>query len=450
MIYLLLAVGSMCGIIYVRKLAQEVKWGWASLLLVQLYSAALGISQTSLGSFHLDINDAVIICLLIAGVVRSLRRIREGSTAQTLLMFYIGFFVFSLLRGIASNGVFAAGNEARGLVAPVVAMLYFFTTPTDEADVRTMVRLYLYYAAALITVALVAYAGAPIGYHAAGNLDAANGSNDRLIGATYAGAVALAFLFASGWDSYRMASKFVRWMLPVSLAMVIILRHRTVWAMLGVAAISMVFVDSRLWKKFLPLAMLGVVLAIGLGALIYSSETGGFSSTIEDSASDSGTWEWRVESWRQLLYDQDQTIATAIWGNSFGNGFYRFDTTSGQYQNLPPHSEYVTQYLRVGLAGTVILFMFIVRPFTLFLRLQRNDPIQVYPSASTWPLLLVSILTFGVTYSIPVDMWAIVAMANAIAWRQSQKLCVVSPASLLHEPTQMIDRRARATSTSFT
>ena len=416
--FIFAAVGLICAGFFIRKLVNDVAWGWGSLLLVQLYSAALGISQASIGPLHLDVNDVVVISLLIAGAIRTFRRLRDGSTSQTFLVIYLGFFAFSLLRGIVTDGVFAAGNEARGLVAPVVGMLYFFTIPTDSDTVSKLLRLYLYYAAALITVTLLGYAGAPLGSNGVVDHDYQSASNGRIIGAIYAVAIALAFIITVGWNTYRERSRFTRWLTPLSLAMVMILRHRTLWVMLGIVIIILPSVDLKILRRLLPMAILGGIVAVGLGIAVYGSGTGGASDTFEDSATESGTWEWRVESWRQLVYDEDQTVITALWGRSFGSGFYRFETITGQYKNLPPHSEYVTQYLRVGVLGAIALFSFLLRPFFVFISLQRGDPEQIFPSASTWAMLICAIVVFGVTYSVPVDLWGLVGIANILVSKQ--------------------------------
>jgi O-antigen ligase len=173
------------------------------------------------------------------------------------------------------------------------------------------------------------------------------------------------------------------------------------------------FIDFKLVRRLIPMAVLTSVMAVGLAIFIYG--TGREASTqFEDSATNSGTWNWRVEAWQNSVYDEDQTILSILFGQPIGNGFVRFDSESGGYENLPPHSEYVVQYLRVGVVGLVFFTAFLLRPLLRLYELQRKEPFALFPSASVWCLIVIGVVVYGITYGYDASAIALVGVANAV------------------------------------
>jgi O-antigen ligase len=194
--------------------------------------------------------------------------------------------------------------------------------------------------------------------------------------------------------------------------MAILLQHRSVWTVMGVCSVAILFIDFRLVRRLFPLAVLAFVLVFCLAIAIYGTK-GEASTQFEDSATNSGTWSWRVEAWQNSIYDEDQTALSVIFGQPMGNGFTRFDSAAGGFENAPPHSEYVVQYLRVGVPGLVLFLAFLLRPLLRLYELQRKNPFALFPSASVWCLIIVGVLVYGVTYGYDVPAIALVGIANS-------------------------------------
>ena len=428
MMVAIVLIGALAGLLFVVKLSRDFTWGWNSLLLANWFNFTFGISRGILGSFHLDLIDLVSISLFFAGLVRFVYRWREGSTSQTLTVVYAALFFLSFLRGVQVYGVNAAGNESRGLVASMIGITYFFTIPRDQAHIAKFLRSYLLYAAALFVVGLLAYAGLPIGA-IAWNHGVTGGMDDRLLPSPAAAAIAYSFIILSTWTAHQPQSsaRWMRWMAPLFLAMAVLLRTRTVWMMLIAMTAVMPLVDWKLLKRLIPIASLGVVATLALGAAFYANN-GGVSQQLEKSAQDSGTWRWRVEGWRYLVMDNENTLTTSLIGKSTGGGYWRFESNTGSYTDDPPHSEYVSEYLCTGAIGLIAVVLLLFRPIFAFARANQRSGDAIFPSSSTWCLMCLGAAVFSITYSLTPDGWALVGVANALLLERKHTAAPQQPA----------------------
>jgi hypothetical protein len=415
-----------CFAAYAWLLARNVHLGWISILLVQLYEFSFGIRQVLAGGIHLDPVDVVSIALLLAGIVRTLPRLTERNTARVLGLGALLIFAVSLIRGSIANGFIPAANEARGFVPMIASVLYFLTAPVDSRSIRRFIRLYFYYSLAFVVVAILAYAGLHIGgtawLHAtAGDTDTIE---DRLLPATAALGIALSFFYSLAWTSHRGSNAFIRWLPPLFLGTAIFLRHRSVWSVLAFSSLALLFTDTRLLRRYLSLAAMSLLVIgafVAVTSLTRSAESGGTVSSTESqfsqSASDTGTWIWRVEVWGAILFGEDQTTATVLLGKPLGSGYVTLNAQAGNWINSPPHSEYVSDYSRIGVIGTVLLLCYLVRPLLRFWSLSRTNKLAVEPSTSAWVALLVGLIVYGITYTIPLDSFALAGIAGAMVYR---------------------------------
>lgn len=391
---------------FVYQLSRNVLLGWYCLLTANLVSVALGLSQVTIGGLHLDAVDLINLSLLAAGIIRFLYRVRLPGRTRFIILAYLVIFGASLLRGILMFGVQAPSNEARGLVGEILAMLYFFTTPTDPQTIRRILVAYLRFGVGLVLVAALHYAGLNVG-------TVGMDEKDRALPSASGETIALCFFIGLGWITHRKSPKILRWLLPIFAGMAIILQHRTVWAIMAVCVMAVFFIDFKLVRRLIPLAALASIIAAGLAVVIY--RTGSEASTqFEDSVTNQGTWNWRVEAWQNSIYDEDQTILSIVFGQPIGGGFVRFDSESGGYENLPPHSEYVVQYLRVGVVGLVFFMAFLFRPLLRLYELQRKEPFALFPSPSVWCLIVIGVIVYGITYGYDACAIALVGVANAV------------------------------------
>jgi hypothetical protein len=412
-------------LLYVYLLSRNTFLGWLCILAVQLYEFSFGISQVIVGGIHLDAVDVVSMGLLFAGVIRTLPRLRERNTARIIGLGYLTIFAFSLIRGFFENGLPPAANESRGFVPILAAVLYFLTASTDSESLRKYVFTYLFYGGGFVVVALLAYAGFRIGgvawLHSADQIT--DTIENRLLPASAAFGLAICVILSLSFTIRREPGKLAYWLPAVYLGTAVFLRHRTVWMVLIFSAASLIFTDRRLLRRLIPLAAFSLLIIAMFASIasLTSSEGGGARGAAEDtseefaySASEAGTWRWRVDVWTSYLFGQDQSIGTVLFGRGLGAGYFSLNPEAGTWISAPPHSEYVAEYSRVGLIGVGFVVWLLIRTGLRFWTLARDDTSEFEPTASTWVAILVSAIVYGITYSVPLDVFALVGIACSV------------------------------------
>jgi O-antigen ligase len=413
MIYCIALVALLIVSSFIYLLCRRPDVGFALLLAVELADFALGFNGQLLGGIHLDPLDVISICLLVAGVFRTFQRARSITFPYFVAIGYVLLFALSLGRGIAANGFLAASNESRGFVGPLAATLYFATVPTDDKSIRRYIRAYLYFGAALCAVAVLAAAGLPLGMNQWSNADLA-GIDGRYLPASAAAAIAVCGFFSLALLR-RGGGGFAAKLIPVIyLCAAVYLRHRTVWVMLLVGAAALLFLDGWMFRRMLPVACVALIAVAALAVYGNNSDRLISESQFSDSATNTQTLEWRLNGWKELLFDDEQNAFTVTAGKSMGSGYWRVDPTSFQVTAVAPHSEYVQEYLRVGLVGALFIVLFAFRPLWQFWKLRHAEPESVYPAIPAWTVMALVTLVFGFTYGIQPHSYALIAIANAI------------------------------------
>ena len=390
--------------------ARWVEAGLACMLAVQLCNVTFGLNATIVGGLHLNALDAVSACLLGASVIRFASSLRLLTAPRLLAAAYALLFAFSFIRGCDANGLPAAANEARGFVGPLVALLYFADAPADQRSVRRYARWYLLLAACLCVVAALAVAGLPIGV-AAGTHSQID--DQRVLPSSAAAIIAVAGLLAFAHATYgvRRLSAFL-WP-ALFLFTAIYLRHRTVWIMLLACVASFLFLDGKLFRWIAPMLL---CCAAGIALVAFAADQPGIATQSEfaQSLTSTGTWQWRVNSWQELLSDTEETPLSLLAGKPMGGGWWRIDPDSHLLQTAPPHSEYVTEYLRVGVLGLVSILLFACRPLVVLLGVNTMRS-SVRPCPAIWMAIALGALVYGAAYSIEPELYALLGIANAIA-----------------------------------
>jgi O-antigen ligase len=403
--------------LYIYYLSRSVLLGWISLLGLQLYIHTFGIDPFDIGPLHIDVFDILELCLLAAGIIRTIPRLRERDTARMFTVVYLAIFAFSLGRGIIAHGVPAAGNGSRILVGFLIASLYFLTAPVDSNSMRRYVRVFLYYGLGLAFVAFLAYAGLDVGMVAQINHDlTAEQLEGRLLPSDSGLALALCFFFSLSASYHRNTETLSKWLPAVFLGLAVFLRHRTVWAVLATGLIFLFFMDRGLFRRMIPVGVFALCLMAGY-ALLAGNTTKSFETQLSDSSTDERTWVWRVVGWEQLLQDEQPTVTNVLFGRGLGSGYERFDITSGRYIDYLPHNEYITQFLNLGIAGLVLVLCFMIRPLWRFWRLSSSDMRAVEPSTSAWAVVAIGIMVFSVAYDPSPEAYALLGIANAMVSR---------------------------------
>ena len=183
--------------------------------------------------------------------------------------------------------------------------------------------------------------------------------------------------------------------------------------MLLAGALAFLPLDKKLFLRLLPAAALAALMVIGLAT--YGKSVNGLVSEeqFSTSATNFDTLSWRLNGWKDLLFDSEQTPITVAFGKSMGGGYWRVDPVSYEITSVAPHSEYVQEYLRVGLVGTLLILCFLLRPLLRLWKLRRYFPFAAYPTTSAWTVITLITLLYGVTYGIQPHSYALIAIANA-------------------------------------
>jgi hypothetical protein len=415
---LLTSLVTLLGILFfstfVFYASRNVLFGLYCLLTTSAFGFAFGSQQAMVGSLHLDLSDVVIIGLIVAGLIRFSRTLGSPGLFRILGLGFIAILAFNLIKGMFLFGVVSASNEGRSYVGELLSLLYFATIPTDEVTIKKLTRTYLAYGLVLVGIAFLHYVGMNVG-SSYNDLPTSSGDaeKNRALPSAAAEAIALCFLLSIGWVTHRRSSRFFRYLPIVFGGMVIILQHRTVWAVLIVCAASLPFIDRRMIRRLIPIAILTGCFAFFLALWIYGKNSSA-TDQFEDSSTNVGTWGWRLETWDSLVFDEDQTFLSILVGKPVGSPILHYDAGQGVYEQLPPHSEYVLLYLRVGIVGLFLFFIFLVRPIFLLRAEQLRQPGSLFPSPSTWCLVVIAVFVYGITYGFDPSAISLVGVATAL------------------------------------
>ena len=398
----------------VYLVVRRIEYGFYALLFANFYNYTFGLNSSALGRLHLDFLDAVSIILLLAGAIRTFTTLRTLPFIRVLSVFYLLLFLTTLIRGFQVYGIFTTSNESRGFVGPLLAILYFFDADLDEAAMRNLMRAFIAYGVGLCCVAALATLGLPIGQMAWAHQEVIDG---RYLPAAAACGICLCAFISLSIYQYRKRG-LINQLLPILfVAFVVYLRHRTVWMMLIAGCLSLVPIDGRLFRRFLPfafLAMLGVT-GFAVYQTAHSGDVG--EEQFADSASNTSTLLWRVNSWFEVSQDVSHNALNIAIGEKMGSGYWRIDPETHTPTIAPPHSEYIQQYSRVGILGLLCILGFLILPIFRLWTINKIDPEWIYPSVSIWMTILCVLMVYGLTYNIDTVVYAFVGLVNGIVQR---------------------------------
>jgi hypothetical protein len=394
--------------------SRNVLLGWYCLLAAYAFGAAFGSQQTMVGSLHLDPSDAVSIILLAAGLIRFSRALGKPGLFRVLGLCFILVFAFSLIRGMLLFGVVSASNEGRSYVGELLSLLYFATIPTAECTIKNFVKAYLIFGSVLVGIAILHYLGLNVGasykplVDSVGDID-----KNRALGAAAAEPIALCFIFSIGWITHRQSPRFFAFLPVVFGGMVVLLQHRTIWVALLICALSAPFIDRAMAGRLIPVGILAGILAFSLALWVYGTNSSA-TNQFEDSSTNLGTWGYRVETWNGLLFDDDETFLSVLAGKPVGTPALHYDASEGMYVEMPPHSEYVSLYLRFGVFGLTLFLIFLLRPVFLLSTQRFRHSSLLFPSSSSWCLVAIAIIAYGVTYNFNSNAIPFIGVATAL------------------------------------
>jgi HAMP domain-containing protein len=408
--------------VYIYYVSRSVLLGWVSLLVVLLYDYSLGATVYSPGGVNLSIVDIVEMSLLVAGIIRTIQQFRKRDTGRTIAFLYLGIFAFSLARGTMAHGFVHAAAGSRLFVGMLTACTYFLSAPADPKSVRKYLLAYIYYGVALAFVAFLANAGLRVGMIASlakqgDELEVMRTleQGSRLLAANCALTLTFCFFLTLAYSRYRSNGDLFKWLSALFLGLTVFLRHRSVWAVLVAGIVCLLLVDRSLIRRLIPLAVLAMCIAAGY-ALLSGTSSQKVEAEFSESATNDNTWIWRVANWGEQLA-RNQTAFSALFGLDLGGGYEVFDMVTGRYTEVPPHNEYILEYLSVGISGVAVVLCFTIRPLRRFWKLCSTDMKAVEPSASAWVAVILGVIVFNVPYVPAADTYALLGIANAIVTR---------------------------------
>jgi hypothetical protein len=383
--------------------------GWYCFLAANTLGFALGYNSTGIVGINLNPSDFINLALLIAGAMRFSVRFRFSGIVRLASTVFFIVYLCSLVRGMFLYGFFAPSNESRGFIGEILGMLYLATIPTDSATLRKVVRAFLWFGGSLVGIAVLHYMGFQVGQTEEANI---GDERNRAVPSSAAQAIAICFFLSLGWMSYYKVPRWFKLLPPVFAGMAIVLQHRTVWNVLIVCSLTLFFLDFKMLKRLAPTVTLAGVVGLGIAVGVYGSSDRA-SDMLANSASDTGTWDWRVRTWTELIVDQNQDAVWVLIGRPLGSPLYHYD--QGSYEAVGPHNDFVALYLNFGIVGLGCFLIFMFSPLLPLLNRQRANPTANFPSSSSWYLVVIATAVYGITYQNNPTGTILLGIANAIA-----------------------------------
>lgn len=393
--------------IYCLAVSAVVRWPVLGLILpatlaMTLWEWPQAPRITQVLGFTVYLDDVIVGTLagaLLVNLVRGrlvLKSLHVAALMLTLLM------AASAVAGAMTFDLGAMVVEARPLLFVMVALLWGLSFSGEEAALAVSIgRVSMATALALIAVGV--YHGAVHGL----------GTADRLILDDLGTIVQTGRILTSGQALLlglsamalvaRPPETRVRFAPSIALvaAVVVVLSQQRTAALAIAVGVVAIFLRSRSVQRATFVAVAGVVAVV----LVFAYALGlgeGLRADLADSASNTGTYEGRLGSWKALVGDATARGAAAIFfGRPFGSGFGRLEA-GGQWVEFAPHNWYLTVFLRTGLIGLLVLVWLLVAALRRAWQLRDATwvlggwvALAVFGWGYSWPWYVVPLLALG-------------------------------------------------------
>jgi O-antigen ligase len=301
---------------------------------------------------RVQVHDAAFALILAAGVLRMLRIQRLAPPHRWVLLLCV-MLLLSLVRGVAAWGAQPAIAEYRLFLAFVAGTVYFATfRPSAQLNER-IAKLWL--AASVPMMVLVAVrwldtlAGIDLGvpkeqFGADAAVKVLDGPYTFFLGTA-------ALLTVPYWQLRDDRARRLTRLGALLLLFVVLLNRRTVWLTMIIGIAVLIVRGRRLRRRTVPIVV-GAVL-VTVAAYVALGGTSG-EEPVARSALGTGTLDWRIQGWSELLSGLSNSPAQWLIGEPFGTGFAR--EVQGSEVLADPHNFYVTTLLRAGVVGLLALF----------------------------------------------------------------------------------------------
>ena len=350
-----LAVVGAVGIAVTEVLVRRAEVGAALLLGATLISATLVGRVPSLtlrGDIRVQILDVAFALVLAAAILRVLRLPRFTPWQRWALLVGI-MLLLSLVRGAVAFGPQHAVAEFRLFLAFVAGALYFCTFPPSGRVNDRIGRIWLALSIPMMILVclrwLANFAGINLGvppeqFGADAAIRVLNGPYTFFL----ADAVILTVPF---WQLHDRRSRRLTWLGALLLLFVVLLNRRTAWLAIVVGLAVIMVRGRRLNRRVVAMVVGAVLLTIAAYVALGGSE--GQKQTVATSAVSTGTLDWRIQGWSELLSGRSEDPVQWVIGEPLGSDFTR--EVQGSEVQAEPHNFYLTLLLRAGVVGLLAL-----------------------------------------------------------------------------------------------
>jgi hypothetical protein len=344
------------------------------------------LPPVTVGGFTVTTSDAVFSMVVTAGIARHLR-MEQATRLRRLLTLICVLTIVALVRGVLLYGPESAVREFRTFLQFFGAAWYFATVkPTSERRER-IAKVWLVVAAVLVGVALMRWAALAAGLPPTGIFTREREvAGLRVIDNRSTLIVAQGLLMILPLVLRKQASQWQRRLFFVLIPVLVVLQHRTIWLVLIVGGMLLLQRSGAVTtEKF------AVILGLGAIVLTLLIMNPGYqeSGIVERSPVDTGSLEWRWNSWVALLADETAGVEW-VSGTPFGSGFER--QLNGVTVDIIPHNWYVEIAYRLGVIGIlpfVVLYAAVVRRWR-----GGRHRLQLLDRPTLYVLLLTQLLYF--------------------------------------------------------
>jgi O-antigen ligase len=267
----------------------------------------------------------------------------------------------SFVMGLVQFGK-AAGTDFRNYFYVWICVLYFMSFPIDEARTKQIVKVWLVFTGLLLGLACFRWFAEFSGMSIAATWRDSGGTAEFRVLPAHATLYLVDTAMILTCAIAAHAAKRWAWVaVPVLLAVVLVLQHRSVWiaAAAGIAALYVVFPGRVRLKLARPIVAAVAILAVVLGGLTAYGKLDTLMDKVTDSAATAtdlhrGTGGGRLYGWQQLLMQLEP--AQYIIGKPFGSGYERYEYPNVRWKAMyDPHNFYVQTLLRTGVIGLALV-----------------------------------------------------------------------------------------------
>lgn len=348
---------------------------------------------------QLFLPDLLFLLIGIAGVLRifSVRLQRH----HYVWLLFGAVLMLSFVLGILQYGT-QAGVEFRTFFYFWAGIWYLMTFQLTAEQLDKIMRVYMTAAAVMVVMAIMRWVTLALGLDIARYWNE-GGTSLRVFNAAQTFFLAQAFVIGLYAYLNKTGPAWWRVFLPILFVCVVVLQHRTVWAV-TLASVAIIFllsgkIRSKALSTFVLAGMLGaaVLLPFVAGGKLEPVQQS-LAHSVEEMGQRDSTLMWRVAGWKTLIeqWAQGGPVVNMI-GKPFGSGFSRHIEFSQKEQTQNPHNHYVYALLRVGLVGLLAMLAVYYMALSGLWR-YRNQPAVQVADAKLLIALMVGQLMYFISY----------------------------------------------------